>query len=540
MSAGDREPAASTYEHLRQLSKRLTRGCRAGDAAALDRIRAQLPRLAALDPTTVAACVKLADVQHALAREAGLTDWAALKAFVQGQEPMAAQVARFLHALPSGDLDTMSRVLQDFPQVAFTSLHAACAACDEAAVDSWLTNDPAAATAPIRGSDWTPLMCLAASPLFALDRVHRGASVAIAVRLLARGADPNGATAPPSGGEGLLTVLYRASERGNAGLVRLLLEHGARPDDGESVYHAAERGHLEVLELLRAHGAELSATHRPWDNTVLYYLAGYRDGHPLADSARAGMRWLLEHGADPDVPSHDVLETPLHRVAARGDGAALARLLLDHGADPRARRADGRTPYELAMRVGDLGLVELLRARGGGAERLLPIDQVLHACAIGDGARARRLLTDSPGLHHELLTNEPHALHAAVEAGAVGAVEVLVSLGVDPAREGPWGGTALHWASWRGRVEGVRALLAAGAPLDLRDRTYGSSPLAWAAHGSAHCREAGADYLEVIDLLLAAKPDRASSLNRWGEPPENLASEAIADHLRARGFAPEV
>ena len=87
-------------------------------------------------------------------------------------------------------------------------------------------------------------------------------------------------------------MLYRASERGNAGLVRLLLEHGANPNDGESTYHAAERNHRAVLELLLAYGAEISAAHPHWTNTVLYYLAGYRDEQPMAASANEGMRWF--------------------------------------------------------------------------------------------------------------------------------------------------------------------------------------------------------------------------------------------------------
>src|SRR5262249_10165897 len=151
--------------------------------------------------------------------------------------------------------------------------------------------------------------------MFARDAAHAAASVAIGDRLLALGADPNTSTPVPGGQPGRLSVLYRASERGNAGLVRLLLERGADPNDGESAYHAAERNHREVLELLLAHGAEISATHQPWNNTILYFLAGYPGDHTRAPDAAAGMQWLLEHGADPNVPSYDHRETPLHRVA---------------------------------------------------------------------------------------------------------------------------------------------------------------------------------------------------------------------------------
>jgi hypothetical protein len=126
---------------------------------------------------------------------------------------------------------------------------------------------------------------------------------------------------------------------------------------------------------------------------------------------------------------------------------------------------------------------------------------------------------------------EHGAMVRAIETGNANAVRVLAALDFDLGIEGPWAGTALHQAAWRGRVELVRVLLAAGAPVNPRDGTYGSSPIAWAAHSSAHCRDADEDYMAVIDLLLDAGSARAPSYNKWNEPPESLASEAVADHL---------
>ena len=538
MSGSDREPEAPSFERVRDAAKALTRACRSGDAAALKRVQAQLPRLASLDAATAASRVRLADVQHALAREAGQENWAALKIFVQSQEPLIAQVARFLQALPEADLTTMRRVIEQFPQVARTSVHAAAAACDPAAFEAWIAREPASALAKFRDTGWTPLDCLAASPMFAIDDAHRAASVAIGRRLLELGADANAFTTFEGDGKSRLPVLYRASEQGNAGLVRLLLERGADPNDGESTYHAAERDHRDVLELLLAHGAEISAAHPHWTNTVLYFVAGYRDDHPRARAATAGMEWLLGHGADPSVSSYEHRETPLHRIADLGRGVAVAELLLAHRADPRQPRADGRLPYELAMRVGNVSVAEFLRARGGGVETLRPVDAFLHACATGDLAAARSFVDANPSLRGELLGSEHAAILRAMEAGHAGVVGILRTLGFDLSVEGPWGGTPLHWASWHGRVELARALLAEGAPVNVRDRTYGSSPIAWAAHGSTNARSADDHYIAIIDLLLAAGAEREVSFNKWHEAPESMASEAVADHLRARGFAP--
>ena len=130
------------------------------------------------------------------------------------------------------------------------------------------------------------------------------------------------------------------------------------------------------------------------------------------------------------------------------------------------------------------------------------------------------------------------AVTHAAQLGRVEAVRALVALGFDVGLEGPDGGTPLHQAAWWGRVEMTRALLELGAPVNVRDRPYGSTPLAWAAHGSANCRQADDDYIVVVDLLLDAGSEREPSYNHWKEPPENLASDAVAQHLRARGFAP--
>src|SRR5688500_6401827 len=313
--------------------------------------------------------------------------------------------------------------------------------------------------------------------MFSIDDAHRDRCVAIGRRLLDLGADANTSTMGEDG-TSQLTVLYRASQQGNTGLVRLLLERGAQPDDGESAYHAAERNHRAVLELLLAHGAEISAVHPRWNNTVLYFLAGYREDQLRSREATLGMEWLLEHGADPNVPSYDHRETPLHRIAENGRNVAVAELLLSHGADLRQPRVGGRVPYEMAMRVGNAPVADLLSSRGGGVETLRPVDAFLHACATGNGSAALGMIDAHPGIRAELLGKEHSAILRMLESGNVGVLRIIEALGFDLGVEGPWGGTALHWAAWHGRLELVRALLAAGAPVNVRDRTYGSSPIA--------------------------------------------------------------
>jgi hypothetical protein len=66
-------------EFLRKQAKSLLKLCRSRDAAALDRMRARLPRFASLDDGPIANAICLADIQHALAREHGYANWSELR-----------------------------------------------------------------------------------------------------------------------------------------------------------------------------------------------------------------------------------------------------------------------------------------------------------------------------------------------------------------------------------------------------------------------------------------------------------------------------
>jgi ankyrin repeat protein len=363
---------------------------------------------------------------------------------------------------------------------------------------------------------------------------------------LAAGTSPNAAI--PVGDDPALLpvpVLYLACVLGHADVAAALLQAGADPNDGESVYHAAEHDHRDCLTLLQAHGADLSGRHPHWDNTPLYFLAGYPPDHPRADTVARGMTWLLERGADPGVTSHvrtandgtpGVAETPLHRMASNGWGGDWARRLVAAGAPVNATRRDGRTALALAIRDGNTDMADALRALGADDGDLRPVDRLVGAAVAGDAAAVARLRAH-PALDAFLgaprSPDDHHALLRACQLERVEGIRLLVSLGWSLTQEGPWGGTALHWAAWHGRPHAVDALLLLHAPVDARDSQYGSSPLAWAAHGSAFARSGTeADYVTVVRRLAAAGATRAPSFNRWNEAPESLAAPAVADAVR--------
>ena len=177
-----------------------------------------------------------------------------------------------------------------------------------------------------------------------------------------------------------------------------------------------------------------------------------------------------------------------------------------------------------------------LRARGADSGGVTPLDEFLGAAMQGHESAARKLLDAGEVDLADLSPDDRGLLVEAVKAGNATALDSLIRLGFDPAWATPWGGTALHHAAWLARVDLVRRLLELGSPVNIRDSRFGSSPIAWAAHGSTNCRKADDDYLAVVDLLLDAGSDRATSINKWDEPPESMASPRVAERLTRPGI----
>lgn len=365
----------------------------------------------------------------------------------------------------------------------------------------------------------------------------RAGDVAKVAMALGAGMDAN-ASVPYADGETKtqLSALYHACVGNHVEVVSLLLARGANPNDGESVYHAAELNHRDCLELLLAHGADISGRSVSYENTPLYFLSGYQEGSKNASTAALGMRWLLMHGADPNVWSEENRETPLHRVAQHGR-LDLVELLLAHGADAGLARADGRTPYVLAVRGGHESVANLLLSGGVGVGRLNPVDELIGACARGNEAAAKAILAVNPELPTSFTAHDRATVVQAVYDDREAALRAMRAVGFDLGWEGLWGGTPLHHAAWLGKVALTRVLLSLGAPVNVRDSRFGSSPMGWAAHGSQNCRAADDDYCAIVAALLDAGATRIASFNKWGEPPEQLSTKRVGALLKERGFA---
>jgi ankyrin repeat protein len=273
------------------------------------------------------------------------------------------------------------------------------------------------------------------------------------------------------------TPLEHAIETGNPDLVRLLLEAGAKPDQGgfyfpSTLCYAAECGNLEVVQALAEAGADLDKPMR--------FL-----GSPLKIAVKNGhlaiVQWLLAQGAKPEVgPDCHVIQwaaelgqeailqallplvsddlraaaerayarfLELERreahvpsnclcAAAKGDHPDAARQALADGADINARDRLGRGPLHLAVREGEVEMVAFLLEQGA-----------------------------DPNLLSEGRSRAPH--FEAEKDKQADVIGLLAKGGANLNAVDCWGWTALEHAASAGEVRLTEALLEAGAdPLD--------------------------------------------------------------------------
>jgi ankyrin repeat protein len=409
--------------------------------------------------------IGLSRAQLEIAREYGFESW-----------------PKLIHHVQATTLDGMERTL---------------VLADVGALSRSLQAEPGVATAPIGGV--APLLVLVRRSIGTPSGVRSCAQL-----LLDAGADPDSHTVE-WGGQGRMTALFGAVERGDLHIARLLVERGAAQDE-DAFYHACERSGTEQLDLLFVPGFERMVLHK------------------LDFEDAAGLRWFLERGVD--VNAHCCL----HHAIARGRGRTILTLLLDAGADPNlpwTRWDVGRVPLALAARSGHLEAYDLLVERGATAD-LDPVDAAALAVARGESAR----LPTAPPPAHGYPAGDDYGwiLGQFALLGRTEVVRSLLDAGVPVDTRGWSNFTPLDQAAMHGRTETVRLLVHRGA--DLHDCAFdadGPTPLDCAIWGLRNNRAEDGDYVGTVASLIAAgAPTRHS-------PP--TGDEAI-DALLARHAAP--
>jgi len=376
-----------------------------------------------------------------------------------------------------------------------------------------------------------------------LEAAFRGDSAAVRA-ILDSGKDAKAhlAARDPAG----MTALHRATWGGHPGIVALLLERGADPDEPDAggqtpVSLAARWGRGDIMALLLAKGGDVTQTD-DLGRGPLHWAAHY--GHLDV------MRALLAHGLPVDAPAKT--GTPLHSAMSGGQIEA-GRLLLDKGAGLETKDDLGWTPLLVAcgtdskhatraecaaFLIGRGADVEARSREGTSALVLAAIDRdsLVTAMLLARGAKPVSATKDTPSaLRSAVESKAPAVMRQLLAAGAdpnqayappkrqrlvhraammdtAIVLQVLLAAGADADVTDDGQQTPLHLAAYHGRPEVVQALLGARVTVDARDKSR-RTPLIVA------CAQ---NKVETVRLLLAAGAD-ASARDAGGETPTKAA-----------------
>ena len=245
------------------------------------------------------------------------------------------------------------------------------------------------------------------------------------------------------------TATHYAVSRNNQEALKLLLNNGAddnlADNDGNTpldMWH--KHNNEEMLVLLHETGAKPSFTKIEEEKPVL---------SPTTDTAPS--------------PKDKVKSQDLWQAAANNDRASVERLL-DEGADAKAKNADGKVPFEIAVEAEHAAVAAIL----------------LRAAAGVNGEDKKRWKP----LHWAIVADEWDLVKAFIEEGAdlnAGRHQSVLDIAKEMKREAKlmeafisvkgvdaifdMHRTALMWAVRNGHTEIVKLLVEGGADLDSED-----------------------------------------------------------------------
>jgi len=470
-----------SLDRLRRDAKALKKAYRAGEAGTKARVHAVLG-----EPQDF----KHADALHVIAREAGFPSWPRLKLASEMQAMGRSQRAdRLKTALYLGQAWVVDSLLRSEPDLGSDNFGLQCALYDIEDVRSVLAKDKDAATRMVGVR--SPILHLAFSRHFKAVPGREGEMIAVAEALIATGADVNDSYPFETDSPHRLSALYGAlGHAGNLRLAEWLLEHGASPDDNESLYHATELPTLDGVKLLMRYGVKTKGTNA---------LARMLDFDNLE-----GAQLLLDYGADPnervlDHPSGEPIPTipALHQAARRGRDERFVALLLRYRADADALWM-GRSPYALAMLYGNLSFANALAAAGHG-QKLGEVERIFAECAQGRAPRGRPLARIKLGDEERRILTRVILWEEALDQA-----RALVAAGIDPNVADEMDMTPLHLAAWAGLPEQVAWLLTLSPDLTHLN-AYGGDLLGTIVHGSENRLDVGLrDHVACARLALEA------------------------------------
>jgi ankyrin repeat protein len=253
---------------------------------------------------------------------------------------------------------------------------------------------------------------------------------------------------------------------------------------------AAGRGDLAQLDaLLAADPGLINESAGPGVRTALH--------HAVFGKSEAGVRFLLDRAADPNIRCEGDNAYPLH-FAAEKQLFPIIRLLIEHGADPI-----GEGDYHELGVIGWATAWEYVHARREIVDYLLAHGakhNISSAVATGDTEAIRQLISRSPGdleRRMDMANRRRRPLHLAVIKKRAQSLVALLNLGANTESLDEAGFTALDQAALIGETEITQILLDRGAKVRLPG-----------AVGLGRVRD--------IDRLLRRDPDTLKPGGRWG------------------------
>jgi uncharacterized protein len=527
-------------ENLRKEAKRWLGDLRRNEAKAQERLR-RVYHDAPAQPG-------LRHVQYALAKEYGVSNWAALKAALAevtlpdtGQQELVAQFlehACIHYGIRPGTAkwdptyeDNPSRwryaarILKQHPGVAQAGIHAAAVCGDLAEVERFLAERPAAATEKGGPQGWEPLLyvCFGRLPMPAA----RENAVAIARALLDRGADPSLGF---DGGENSFRPLTGAIGGGEfaqpphpqaLALAALLIDRGADPYEPQALYNTSlDNDETLWLEFLFSRSAQLHQAHKWIDSSSSWphrSMLDYLLGNAVSGNRLERVEWLLAHGAN-----------------ARNENFYTRRRL-----------------HTEALLLGYMEAADCLVRHGALPEPLQGHDAFQAACMRLDRDTATILAAQHPDY---LLDPAPFMQAATHDLFEV--ARLLLDLGMSPDVHDAKNHRPLHTAAGSGSARVAALLIERGAEIDPRETRHNGIPLGWALHAQQrHTLDllgrlshdtrtlVRVGNIERLRELFAREPELAKAVDEHGSllfwlPEEEDSAAAVTEFLLAQGVDP--
>ena len=201
-------------------------------------------------------------------------------------------------------------------------------------------------------------------------------------------------------------------------------------------------------------------------------------GHCLRDKdypkAARVVKYLVERGADVNAQYEKNKWTPLH-FAVCNENDALVQTLTSSGADVNVKDKDSQTPLHIAAEHGPLSVVkDLIKA---GADLTIKDISGRTAYAIAEENKDQ----DTMNLLYRDIKGETKLYTAISEAQCPGEIKRLIGLGIDVNARHQNNCTALIFAAHTDQRDIVKALIEAGASVDIQTTSDGKTALMLAA-----------------------------------------------------------